>query len=118
MQGYAFRCDQCKRTTFPSGFDSQRGPHDHSFRQNPPPEWFVVTQAMQGEFLAWPVFHFCQFDCMKTFVNQSADEPDIDIDAEVLLDEPPDEPGETVISEWDADKDLTPFGGLVDEPAG
>ena len=103
MQGYAFRCDQCKRTTFPSGFDSA-SPHDHSFRQNPPPEWFVVSQAMQDERVAWPVFHFCQFDCMQAFVNQSAEEPDIGIDAEVLTDMPPEpETLMKVLSEWDAD---------------
>jgi hypothetical protein len=41
---------------------------------------------------------------MQEFVNQSAEEPDIDTDAEVLLDEMPEpETLMTVLSEWDAE---------------
>ena len=95
MNGYAFRCDQCKRTTFVT--DQFSGA-----QAQPPKEWFLVSQA-KDEHVRWPTFHFCQFDCLVTFVNESAAGTSLDADVvEVLHTDPPDE---VVISAWEYDLD-------------
>lgn len=97
MQGHAFKCDECNRVQFVPDY---QGP-----ASSPPPKgWFALSQVPDlpdADMIVWPLFHFCQYDCLDEFVSAMRGAVAVDVDADGV---PEPETLMKVLSAWDAEE--------------